>query len=169
MRLIIHDLSEEYEKKLKVNNDMVLGNDGTIKSCIGCFDCWTKHPVLCCLKDKYSDNPKNMQYMDEYVIITECYCGSYSPFIKNILDRSISYMLPFFVIRNDEMHHPERYSNKFKLTVYAYGNSLTEREKATMKSFVKANAINLNCDDYTTTFFQSPQDIISLWEGVKCK
>lgn len=63
--------------------------------------------------------------------------------MKNVLDRSISYVLPFFEIRNGEMHHGERYFNDLKISAVFYGN-MTDVEKKTAENLVKANAVNLN-------------------------
>lgn len=167
MRLIVHDLLEKQKKNIELlfgENDKIVHNDGTIRYCRGCFQCWVKDPVNCIINDEYSANSRYMQYMSEYIIITECYCGSYSPFVKNVLDRSISYMLPFFTVRDGEMHHKERYPNKFSLKVYAYGNAITKSEKKTMQMLVKANAINLNCDNYNVVFRGSIKEIIELLE-----
>ena len=51
----------------------------------------------------------------------------------------------FFEIRNGEMHHGERYHNHLKISAVFYG-SLTEAEKRTAESLVKANAVNLNAE-----------------------
>ena len=53
----------------------------------------------------------------EMLIISKCVYGSYSPFVKNVLDRSISYIHPYFTVKNGEMHHQQRYKRDFRLKV----------------------------------------------------
>ena len=41
----------------------------------------------------------------ELVLVSRCCFGGPGPFVKNVLDRCISYVHPYFVIKNGEMHH----------------------------------------------------------------
>lgn len=147
MKVLIHDLTQNELNTLlpKISNDIkIISNDGTIEKCIGCFSCWIKTPCRCILKDNYRNLGSLYSKCDEIIILTRCCYGCYSPFIKNVLDRSINYILPYFTMRNNEMHHTSRYKNKFKLSVYAYGENITDEEKETMKELVTANVINFN-------------------------
>ena len=97
MRTIIHDLKDI--SHLKLNSDDILV--GEVKNnCIGCFSCWVKHPLNCIFNDKIKNNGKNVLDSDELIIISKCVNGSYSSKVKRILERSISYVLPFFTVRN---------------------------------------------------------------------
>ena len=51
MRLIIHDLDETYNEQLKAAAEDIVWADGKYAPCQGCFDCWTKNPATCSLKD----------------------------------------------------------------------------------------------------------------------
>ncbi len=146
MRLIIHDLkSEEFEKLFPngLEDTSVISDDGSIHNCIGCFGCWLKTPGACVIRDKYGDMGEYLSKCDEIIIISKCVYGGFSPFVKNVLDRSISYVLPFFKINNGEMHHQRRYDNKVDMKVWFYENKITEKEKQTARRIVKANCINL--------------------------
>ncbi|GFN36633.1 hypothetical protein [Tepidimicrobium xylanilyticum] len=155
MRLVIHDLETEDFQKLfpdLLSDTMVISDDGTIHHCIGCFGCWVKTPAACVIRDKYGDMGEYLSKCKDVIIISKCYYGGFSPFVKNVLDRSISYIHPYFVIRNGEMHHRRRYDNIFNLQVWFYGESITEDEKQTALRLVKANAINLDCNVYRVIF-----------------
>ena len=78
--------------------------------------------------------------------------------MKNVMDRSISYIHPFFVNKNGEMHHRRRYSNRARLEVRFYGDT-TEQEKHTARSLVEAKIINLWWEDAGVEFFQIPEEI----------
>lgn len=72
------------------------------------------------------------------IIISQCFYGCCSPFVKNILDRSVSCLLPYFKTKNGETYHPKRYDNAISLVVHFYGE-ISDTEKETAKKFVKAN------------------------------
>lgn len=162
MRLIIHDLkSEEFEKLFPngLEDTSVISDDGSIHNCIGCFGCWLKTPGACVIRDKYGDMGEYLSKCDEVIIISECVYGGFSPFVKNVLDRSISYILPFFKINNGEMHHQRRYDNKVDMKVWFYGNKITGREKETAKGIVKANCINLYWDISSISFANNIEEM----------
>jgi Multimeric flavodoxin WrbA len=148
MKLLIHDLKDDDLKKvfLGTADDMVIiSDDGTIHNCIGCFGCWIKTPAACVIHDKYKDMGEYLSKCSDVIIISECCYGGFSPFVKNVLDRSIPYLHPYFIIKNGEMHHKRRYNNNINMQVYFYGQNITERERQTCKKLVKANSINLDC------------------------
>ena len=79
--------------------------------------------------------------------------------VTALLDRSISYELPFFEIREGEMHHRKRYDNQFLMRVIFYGSDITEEEKETAKELVKANAVNLHGKVKEVLFVESAEKI----------
>ena len=178
MELIIHDLTDEEFSKLNgkiekgekiidkiresINqNKMIIDEDVSIicdskkiKSCMGCFECWIKTPGKCKIRDGYESLGKLYSKAEHVTIISECFYGSYSPFVKNVLDRTIPYLLPFFKFKNKEMHHITRSKTKFDLNVYFYGKNLTQSEKAVAKEIVKANSVNLDVKNFEVSFLK---------------
>ncbi len=173
--MIIHDLSVRQAGQLFQNklhkeylaalegDDNILLEDGAIRNCIGCFGCWVKTPGRCVLKDAYSDMGAKLGSCSQLLIVSKCCYGGFSPFVKNVLDRSISYILPDFSIRNGEMHHKHRYTNSIQLKVVFYGDEITKQEKETAMNLVKANAINFNCKVEEIIFLTTNE----LMEGVQ--
>ncbi len=181
MQLIIHDMNREefqriYEKleneairkvigKRKEKNEnwienneeevKIISDENKIKNCTGCFCCWIKNPGICILKDGYENLAELYSKAEKITIISKCCYGTYSPFVKNVLDRSIPYLLPFFKLKNNEMHHTIRYKKKLLLEVYFYGKDLTELEKNTAEKTVKANCINLNVKKFNVSFLEN--------------
>ena len=105
MRLILHDLTEtEFQAAglgaLSEYDNMIVSALGDNHYCIGCFGCWLATPGRCVIKDEYQEMGSKLSSVDEYVIISKATFGSYSSAIKNVLDRSISYVKPFFEIRD---------------------------------------------------------------------
>lgn len=147
MKLIVHDLTEEQAEPIFPQNagTKIIGNDGTIHHCIGCFGCWIKTPAQCVIRDHYGDMGKLLSKCDELILVSKCCYGGFSPFIKNVIDRSIPYIHPYFTIRNGEMHHKRRYENRFRLSAFFYGTDITQQEKKTAENLIHANALNLDC------------------------
>ena len=149
MRLILHDLNQEQIHSLgltEIPSDqaIIIDSNNPNHYCIGCFGCWFKTPGKCVIKDEYQGMGENLSKVDELFIISKSTFGSYSSKVKNVLDRSISYVSPYFVIREGEMHHRERYHKNLTISAVFYGEDITEAEKKTSRNLVEANALNLN-------------------------
>ncbi|HAR86831.1 MAG TPA: flavoprotein [Clostridium sp.] len=155
MKLLIHDLENNEFKKIfpnQLDDTIIISDDDTIHHCIGCFGCWIKTPGACTIRDKYGDMGEYLSKCQEVILISKCCYGGFSPFVKNVLDRSISYIHPYFAIRNGEMHHRRRYKNHIDMSVWFYGENITEKEKQTGEKLVKANSINLDCHVSSISF-----------------
>ena len=142
-RLIIYDVPTEHIEKFTNDEDILVNANEISRYCIGCFGCWLKTPGKCIIKDGFQDMGQRLSEVSEFILISKATFGSYSSPVKNVLDRSISYVLPFFEIRNGEMHHGERYHNDLTISALFYGD-MSEEEKQTAENLVKANAVNLN-------------------------
>ena len=159
MRTIIHDLSETDLKKVKFHeDDKIISSLNCQNSCIGCFSCWTKHPKKCTLKDEFSNIVEFLKNSDELIIISKSRYGCYSASTKRVLERCIGYVLPYFTIRNNEIHHESRYDKKLKLSTYFYGD-LTSEDKNTLDKLVKANSINLNAYEYEVNYLDNLKEL----------
>lgn len=155
MKLLVHDLDEPDFRLLglKIAEDtVVIANDHEIRSCVGCFGCWIKTPAACVIRDHFGDMGALLARCDSLTIISRCFYGGYSPFVKNVLDRSISYIHPYFSIRNGEMHHRSRYENRLRLAVFFYGPDITPDEQSTAMKLVSANGLNLNTRENSVRF-----------------
>lgn len=162
--LLIHDLAQEEETLLLAaykTPPVVISDDGTILHCLGCFGCWTKEPGMCILEDKYKKNGALLGSARKVHIVSRCLYGGFSPFVKNVLDRSISYVHPDFRLREGKTHHRLRYYPPFSLRIWFYGDS-TAAEQGAAKKLAKANSINMGCRLKSVTF---TEDILSAVEG----
>ena len=151
MKTVVHDLGKEQNEKLLASADRVVCADGRYAPCQGCFKCWTKHPAACALKDELHQAGRVLGTADDLTIITENLYGSYSPAVKNLLDRSIGTSTPFSTYRGGQMHHTLRYGKRNCLHVIVYGNT-TEAEKNTWKLMAERNAINMGFTAHSVTF-----------------
>lgn len=165
MRLILHDLDNEQFESIVPTPPVdvrVISKDNLIHHCLGCFGCWVKTPATCIIRDAYGSMGEIMGRCSELIIISQCCYGGFSPFIKNLLDRSISYVHPDIVIRNGEMHHKRRYNNQIKLKVLFYGEEITEQEKQTALKLARANSLNLDSRLLGVSFFQTIPELRGL-------
>lgn len=165
MKVLIHDItdSEFLELYPEVNDDIrIFSKEKAIKKCIGCFGCWIKTPGKCIIKDSYENLGKVYANSEELIIISKIYYGGFSPYVKNVLDRSIGYLLPYFTIKNNEMHHKSRYKETLKVSVFAYGEGISENEKDTLASIIIANGINFNAVSTSLTCLDHVQEITKI-------
>ena len=162
MNILIHDFSDKRFQELfhETNNNVyIISDTGTIRHCVGCFGCWIQTPGKCVLKDGYDNLGELLSKSEKLTIISKCLYGCYSPFVKNVLDRSISYLLPFFKIKNNETHHKRRYQNNIQLEVHFYGENITIKERKTAKKLVKANCTNFSVKNYKISFSNSLDEL----------
>lgn len=154
MNLIIHDLKHFDENALfngRQTNSVIISDNGKISPCICCFDCWVKTPGQCVIKDGFDNLGELWSKCSRLIIISQCYYGGYSPFVKNVLDRSVCpYQLPYFTKIRGEMRHPRRYKNNIDLSIHLYGN-ISENEKETARKLAEKFLILklLSVDFYT--------------------
>ena len=162
MNLLIHDLSKiEVEKFIGENDDIkVISNNNSIRNCMGCFGCWIKTPGKCVINDDYQNMGALLGAAENVIVISRCFYGGYSPFVKNVIDRSIPYLLPFFKIKQNETHHKQRYCNKFNLIVCFYGSDISNEEKEIATKLVEANAINFDTNRLKINFCENEDEAL---------
>lgn len=161
MDILIHDVKNPDEKIPPgngQNNITVISDNGKIHPCICCFGCWIKTPGQCVINDGYNNMGALISKCNRMIIISQCFYGSYSPFVHNVLDRSIPYILPYFRTKNSETHHKNRYDNNIIFTVYFYGK-ISDREKETARKLVMANGINFFARKTEIYFYDKIEDL----------
>jgi multimeric flavodoxin WrbA len=139
MNILVHDRQDLDKVKLIKNNaeeTIIISDNGNIIPCICCFGCWIKTPGQCVINDGYENMGELLSKCNQLIIISQCFYGCYSPFVKNVLDRSVCpYQLPYFIKKNKETRHPKRYKNNISLSIHFYGN-VSGNEKETAGRFV---------------------------------
>lgn len=140
MNLLIHDLDEkEWEQIAQDYRGWeVIAPSKEIKPCVGCFGCWLKTPGECVIKDGYNRMGALIHQADELVVMSKYTYGGFSSFVKNVFDRSIGWVLPYFKIVDNEMHHKKRYPEDKKITVIFRGKDLTKEDQADARRYVEA-------------------------------
>lgn len=143
MKLIITDI-ENFGLRVEGPHRVIKPGEGSPKHCIGCFGCWIKTPGICVIHDGFERTGIDLSKCTEFIVISRCCYGCTSPFVKNVIDRAISYVHPDLVIREGEMHHRHRYDNKIELSYYFYGPDILAAEKDAAKRVARGNAINFD-------------------------
>lgn len=168
--LLIHDLnvkdSNEIIHLLPLNSKILSKEIDNIKGCLGCFNCWIKTPGKCIIEDSYTKMPKYILEGGTFIIVTEIKYGCYTSYVKNVIDRSIGILLPFFQTINGELHHTPRYNKPLKFIVIGYGEDVTSDEVETFKELVRGNAINLCIPDYKTYVIKGISDAKTIFENL---
>lgn len=140
----------------------LISPDEKLTQCMGCFGCWLKTPGKCVIQDGYEMMGAEWGKCDEAIFISRCTYGSLSPFVKNVVDRSLAYVHPDFVIRFGEMHHKRRYDNDIKCSFYFYGDA-TEAEKKTAGNVMQAFMDNFYGEIKEIKFFKTHEEM----EGIE--
>ncbi len=145
MKLVIHDLKDEEWSRTCENYKgwKVISDNGTIKPCIGCFGCWLKEPGECIIKDGYEKMGALIHGADEITVISTYTYGGFGSFVKNVFDRSIGWVLPFFEIYHGEMHHKRRYPEDKPIT-FIFRGEFDESDKTKAKKYVEAVCRNFH-------------------------
>jgi multimeric flavodoxin WrbA len=161
-KILVHDLEQKDFQKQFPNLDedtLVMSKENRINHCIGCFACWIKTPGTCVMKDDFQHHGKNVCHANEFIVISKCTYGGFSPFVKNVIDKSPPSLLPFFTVRNGEVHHTARREHPLCIKAYFYGDDITDEEKQTATELVKANEINLVASGSEVHFYRSSSEI----------
>jgi multimeric flavodoxin WrbA len=161
-KLVLHDLSKEDETKFlpQCSDTVTLFSAWpAVHHCVGCFGCWIKTPGRCVIGDRGSDFAGLLATHNALITVSRPVFGWLSSEVKALLDRSISFLLPFFTERNGGMHHIPRYDINNSLKFIFYGDNITEEEQLTAKKIAKANSINLKSETLDIIFCNSLEKV----------
>lgn len=129
-KIIKQNLCEIFSKK-DYNLNIFNVSRENIKSCSGCVGCWIKPPGECVKNDLLNKINYTLINSDLVIFISAIIFGQYSSSMKNVMDRFIPNVLPFYVKKNGMTVHPERY-NKYPFQILiGYGDGLTDEEEDT--------------------------------------
>lgn len=123
-----------------------------IKNCVGCFSCWTKTPGKCVIRDDATMVYPEIAKSDTVLYISHIKYGGYDTIMKTMLERAIPIQQAFIRILDGETHHVQRDVKLKKATIIAYGENLSDEEKAVFQQLVARNAHNMNFAQYKIVF-----------------
>ena len=125
------------------------------QGCCGCFRCWFEEPGRCVKKDGLSAFSSYMLSCERLLILSKNVYGSYSPAVKRVLERSISFVRPGFYVRYGEMHHKRRRKTPLFLDTVFYGEAGAFDRRAA-GALARANAVNLGAVTGAPRFVSLP-------------
>ena len=160
--LILHDLTLEQATELLTNspNSKFFNAASKIASCRGFYDCWLRSPGICALWDGTENLGRDIAQSNTLIIISKSIYGGFSRETKAALDRSIPFALPFFQLRNKEVHHQVRYNLSGVMRVYIYeADTLSGAEKDSIRDVAKAVAVNMGRSDCETVFVRDATEL----------
>ena len=153
--LVLHDLQPEIIAKLFPGDENTIFFCASRKMahCKGFYDCWLKDPGVCALRDGVDNLGREIAKCGTLIIISKSLYGGLGIDIKNALDRSISFVLPFFKVRDKETHHQTRYSNEGKIQAYIYNaDELQQADREAVDSAIRAIGLNVDKQSSETVF-----------------
>ena len=136
MTVLIHDLKDASFSLAfpgVEENALVISNHHDIKKCSSCFHCWTKTPGKCKLDDNFECLGKAISKCSEIILISKSNIGDFSPFIRNILKRSMCFVHPHFEVEGDHLEEKNPFNRDLKLTSYFYGMHISDTEKESLE------------------------------------
>ncbi len=145
--LILHDLPPETARELfsHIPGATFYCASPKMAPCRGFYDCWLRTPGTCALHDGFENLGQQIGRCDDLIIVSKSLYGGYSKEIKNALDRSISFALPYFKLVAWEVHHQPRFAKHSDMTVYIYdSDSMSETDKNALRELAAANVRNLH-------------------------
>lgn len=163
--LILHDLDPETAREIfsHIPNTKFYCASPKMAPCKGYYDCWLRTPGTCALHDGFEGLGQQIGACDEFIIVSKNLYGGYSKEIKNALDRSISFALPYFKMVAREVHHQERYRNMGSMTVYIHDSeNISDYDKNAIRELAKANIRNLNKNEPRVEFIVGTNEIKEL-------
>ena len=120
-----------YTRKLKIN------------PCLGEFNCWLKTPGKCFQNDDMQMLDPKMREADILVFATPVYCDGITGPMKNLLDRTIPQVYPFFELRDGHLRHPLREGVKASQVVLVSNCGFWEMDNFDpMLAYIKAYCRN---------------------------
>ncbi len=135
---------EEYLKKKGFTVQQTTVQRGELASCVGCFGCWVKKPGECVMNDGIGEINRRSMNSDVTVYLCPVVFGQFSANMKNVIDRWLPNMQPFFMTRPDgSTMHPPRYEDYPKQIMIGYGDALDESDATLFTDINKKHRSNV--------------------------
>lgn len=136
--------------------DMIDIERDDLAFCMGCFGCWIKTPGECVIQDKMKEINKSFVNSDAVIYLSPVIFGQFSANIKNVLDRWIPNILPFFITRPDgSTMHPSRYEKYPSQIIIGYGDELSREDSQLFTDITKKHRRNVE-----VIIYRDNQDLI---------
>ena len=123
---------------------------GELAHCMGCFGCWLKTPGECVIKDGMTAINRTAMTSDAVIYLCPVVFGQASANMKDVIDRWLPNILPFFITRPDgSTMHPPRYEDYPAVIMIGYGEDLTAEDARLFTDITKKHRRNTEALTYT--------------------
>jgi hypothetical protein len=145
-----------------VTEEISVGRE-ELAHCMGCFGCWVKTPGECVIKDRIAEINRASMQSDVVVYITPVVFGQFSANMKDVIDRWLPNILPFFIVRPDgSTMHPQRYDTNPIQVMLGYGDDISDEDA---KLFADITHKHRNI---ATAFTLKPDmDLVEILDGLR--
>jgi len=112
--------------------------------CLGCWDCWTKTPGICRLKDDGVGYLKSLINTDLLLFASPVTAGFFTSETKKALDRFIPEALPYIGIYEKECHHLPRYPHRKSIGfILLDQNDIEAEAREIIEESIDRNGLNM--------------------------
>ena len=132
--------------------------DDRLAYCLGCFECWTKTPGLCCIDDAGRAVAASIIGSDLAIYLTPITFGGYSSALKKAVDRSICLLSPFFKRIDGEVHHHARYDRYPELLGVGVLPAPQPAQEQLFHTLIGRNAINFHAPRHSSVVLYRSQE-----------
>lgn len=130
--------------------------------CIGCFACWLETPGLCRFRDAGQEIAQAIMQCETLILFTPVSFGGFAPQLKQMVDRFLPTLLPYFGIYHGQVHHRPRYATYPRWVGIGVQRTRDAEEAGLFKLVVARNAINFHAPSYAAEVVQSTDDRVQL-------
>ena len=128
----------------KFKNDTVQDygiKEDVLSHCLGCFGCWVRIPGECVISDLIGQINRTYMNSELVIFLSPIVFGGLSANIKNVLDRTLPNILPFFTTNNGVTSHKKRYHCYPKTLIIGYGDAVNEEQQTIFSEWLTAHSI----------------------------
>lgn len=122
-----------------------------IAGCIGCFQCWTKTPGKCVIRDDAVNVYPRIAKSNKVLYISKVKYGSYDTIMKTMLERAIPIQQAFIRLLHGETHHVQRNVIPKQAVIIGYGD-ISAEEQGIFRQLIERNAYNMNFESNRVIF-----------------
>jgi len=134
----------------------------TLAACRGCFGCWIKTPGECVIDDEARNITRKMIQSNLIVYLSPITFGGYSSTLKQVLDRSIGILHPYFKKVQGEYHHQKRYDLYPDIVGLGTLPESDDEMEDVFRKLVHRNSLNMHCSKYATGILYENQETESI-------
>lgn len=170
MNLLVSDVDLDINFIKSGNSRYIDISKLKIANCLGCFNCWTRTPGKCIIRDDATLVYPLIAKSKNLIYVTKIKFGSYDTPLKTLLERSLPIQQAFIRLYHGEAHHIQRNVEAKNATIVVYGN-ISREEQDLFKRLVARNSHNMMFENYKILFIQEKdlnniiKNEVLLWEN----